>query len=522
MSFFDRIKSKSDNLHKKNSVSEEAPMNMKKELVYEIQSFKEDSPKDYQIFQPFESFIKRDYEEYYKRCTLAENPLDYTLNIYVSADKMTAFCCLFPPVSGGKNVTEELLLEDLQLEGITNGIDRETLSLAAKSRQYYRIFVVARGNLPSDGVDGTIIDYIERRERVNTEPDKNKVVNFDRPELFYSIKKGEVICRIEPPKKGIDGYTVVGGKIPAKNGFSAKIPQGTNTIVSKDGSVLLAGTSGHVSFKDGAFSVDDTLVFDNLEPASTPLDFMKNITVTGDVKDGVVINARGNVMIGGKVGAATIRSGGNIYIQGGMDGKNLGHLVAVGEVKCRNLANATVVARGNIYADSIVQSDVTTSGSVYVNGGKGVLSGGITRVEKCLEARKVGNQSERINLIFLSFNIKIQREIDKKEQTLSTIDSNLNKIAAILKQVKNVPSYNKDTIAQLKKQKDLFLAEKTELTKQVDKIYSDSRDKRICYMTAENILPHTIVDYMGEKLAIKEPLKNCRIFYDKKIILTNS
>lgn len=513
MAFLDRLKSKYEkNFSAKRTDDFPAATD---EMEIEIQIFKEQNPEDCKAFLPIEDQIRKDYRDYVRLSKKTETALDYSLNLYMSQDKMTAFGCVFPPVLGGRHMDVERLEEDIILEGINFGLCHKDLEQVANGKWYFKIFAAVRGTYPIDGTDGRIIDYIERHEKISVEANNEGIVDFDRPELFYYIKKGEVICRIEPEKKGIDGSNITGSVLPASVGVPAKIPKGQNTVISKDGSVLLAGRDGHIFYRDGAFSIESTMIMEeDLEGSASTLEFMENITIIGNVADGVSITTKGNVMIGGKVGAAEIQAGGNIYIHKGMDGKQQGRLMANGDIKCRSLANAKVTAQGNIYADSIVQCNVTTPSSIYVKGGKGILAGGVTKVEKCLEARRIGNKSGRINLIFIG-NPKVLKEVERNERRILEIDDNLDKIAKILAQIKNDFSKDKvETSYRLRQQRELYIAEKKRLTEQIGEVYTGHAEKGDCYVKAESILPHTIVDYLGKKLAIKEPKNNCKIYYD--------
>lgn len=513
VAFLDRLKHRYE---KRNSVDETEIFPAEQNIIEEeIAVFKAGNTEDLEGFDKIEEMLKKDYSEYVKRKEEAGEPFDYSLNLYISQDKMTAYGCVFPPVLGGQDMNGEGLEEDANLEGIIHGLCSEAMEQIAARRLYYRIFVAARGTCPVEGMDGRIIDYIERRDKISVEADENNIVDFDRPEIFYHIKKGEVICRIEPATKGTDGCNVVGGALPASVGKPAKIPKGKNTVISKDGSVLLAERGGHIFYKEEAFSIENTLIIEeDLEGSSGPLEFMENITIIGNVGDGVSISTKGNVMIGGKVGAAEIKAGGNIYIHRGMDGKQQGRLIAEGTVKCRSLANTKVSAQGNIYANAIVQCDITTSSSVFVKGAKGILAGGVVRVKNCLEARRIGNISGRINLVFIG-DTRFLKEIERIEKRITEIDQNLDKIARILFQIKNDLSKEKmETSYRLRQQRELYLKEKKGLVNQLSGIYADHGDKKVCYVKAENILPHTIVDYLGKKLAIKEPRDNCRIYFD--------
>lgn len=520
MSFFDRIKSKAENaFYNKRDVPEAAyELEPEKKLQREMRRYEDSFPEDYVNLLKLEKQLRRDFDEYSESNNDSE-PSDAYVKLYLSEDKMTAFLCVFPPKYGGQEITIQAMQGDLMLEGITHGIDCGLLEQIVSQKQYMRIFVIAKGTAPVDGKDGEIVDCIERRGELNIQVGENKVVNFEMHNLFQRIKKGEAICKIVPPEQGVDGRNVVGRVLPSKNGASVAIPQGKHTVLSQDKSLLLAGINGDISFSNGVFSIENRFIIEgNLDSNSSKLEFSGDIIIGGDVSDGVMIITKGSVIIGGWVGDAVIKAGRHIYIQKGMNGNNHGTLEAMGEVQCKVMENLKVSAYGDVYSDLITKCDITAGGSVYIKGGKGMLVGGTIRAARAVEAKRIGNQSLVMNSIFIGYSPEKMLSVDTANKNLDDIEKTLEKIRITIKKLWGVPSLppeKKETLHKLNQQEELYLIEKANLSQKRQELLEELMNEEECYVTAESILPLTIVNLLDKKLTIREGMENCKVCHLK-------
>lgn len=521
MSFFERFKLNSEAMHnKKNADNPSTETDTEEAFIKNINVNKTDFPMDSKNLIPLKPLILKDYKTYQstrypdKDDSRGREAYD---KIYISEDKMTAFLCVFPPVGAGADITAESLLEDLALEGITYGIDCDLIAEIAENRRYLCLFAVARGTPPTDGEDGSIVDFLARHEKMDIKVLKDNIVDFDKPILFHRVKKGEAICRVVPPEPGDDGSNIFGRLYPGRNGSPAVIPQGIHTVLSKDKTVLLAEIDGDISFSDGVFSIENRLVIEgDLTDPSEQIEFAGDIIIGGDVGSHVEIHAGGGVIIGGQVGAAAIYAGKYIYIPKGMGGEAQGLLDAHGDVLCKSVENVKINAWGNIYANIVNKCDITSDGSMYVKGGKGVLVGGNSRVSGSLEAKRIGNQSLCVNAISIGYNPRLNAFTKENNKKISDIEKTLEKIKKAKQQLTSNPTLSperKDILQQMNEQEKLYLGEKSKLELERSQYLLRCKDDEKSSIIAESIYPLTIVTFRSKKLTVNKDSNNCKIFF---------
>ena len=143
------------------------------------------------------------------------------------------------PVSGpGRTLAEQ---------EVRCGIDEELLNAIPQDpERYFKLFPVARGTPPANGLDGRVVDMFPRTEERKLTIDENNRADYSDLHFIHNVEKGGVICRIIPPTDGIPGRTVQGKAVTAKNGKPAAAPKGRNTALSEDGRTLVSTIAGHV------------------------------------------------------------------------------------------------------------------------------------------------------------------------------------------------------------------------------------------------------------------------------------
>lgn len=521
MSFFERFKANAEDIFNKRAA--DAPPNesdTEEKFIKNISMNKTEFPDDVKSLMHLKPLIYKDFKEHQSGRYAdkdSSRAREAYVKIYVTEDKMTAFLCAFPPANNGKEITVDVMLEDLSLEGVTYGIDHELIAQIADKRQYLCMYAVARGTLPADGKNGEIIDFFIRNEKMDIQIEKDKNIDFDKPILFHRIKKGEAICRIVPPDQGCDGSNIFGRRSSGRGGVSVAVPQGNHTVLSKDKTVLLAEIDGDIFFENGVFSIENRLVIEgDLTDSSNILDFAGDIIISGDVGNQVEIHAGGGVIIGGQVGSAVIHAGKYIYISKGMGGEAQGVLNAHGDVMCKLMENVKVVIQGDLYANVVNRCDITADGSVYINGGKGMLIGGTTRITGFLEAKRIGNQSFCVNSISIGYNPRLNAYLKDIDEKISKIEITLEKIKKAKQQSSNSPNLSqerKDIFLQMNQQEKLYLEEKNKLGQERIQYLLTCKEDEKSFVKAESIQPITIVTFRNKKLSISKENDNCKVFY---------
>ena len=166
-------------------------------------------------------------------------------------------------------------------------------------------------------------------------------VDYRAQNYVQIIHTGDVLCEAIAPAPGEDGFDVLGTVIPAKEGKEAKLLLGQNTVLSEDKTKIVASMEGHLRFQEGKFHVKPTFhVPGDVDFNVGNIDFLGDVHVKGDVREGFVIKATGTVTVEGLVEGAVIEADGDVIISNGILGDDkavikAGGLVQIGRASCR-------------------------------------------------------------------------------------------------------------------------------------------------------------------------------------------
>ncbi|MEG1778033.1 MAG: FapA family protein, partial [Angelakisella sp.] len=135
------------------------------------------------------------------------------------------------------------------------------------------------------------------------------------------------------------------------------------------------------------------LAVDNVDASTGNILFVGTVHVRGDVASGFSVRAGGNITVDGVAENAVLVSGNNIVICGGVKGRGKDIVSADGSIRALYIENARVQAKGNIYADSILNSHVESLCSINLSGRNGKIIGGLCTAGETIHARQIGNDA---------------------------------------------------------------------------------------------------------------------------------
>ncbi|RDU38177.1 hypothetical protein DRW41_00995 [Neobacillus piezotolerans] len=247
-------------------------------------------------------------------------------------------------------VREEKKFLPIEIDKIHNELTRsysatvllDNLYMACSSEEE-NIFVIARGTPAIPGKNGTFIPNNKiKYESVQENGATNKVGIKSYP----IVQEGDIIGHIEQPHSGQVGYDVFGNTIHIEEDYHPiDVRTGNGVLYLKNQNLIVAKKSGRVSI----VSVGNSLMFEiipvhnlhkniNKETGSVSLD--GDVIITGDVEDGVTVEASGNVFVAGSVYNSTIRANGDVTIKGnannsklfsGWDSKKSDEVISIGK-----------------------------------------------------------------------------------------------------------------------------------------------------------------------------------------------
>lgn len=321
-----------------------------------------------------------------------ESP-DGRVEIEVQVDRMLAKMTLIPPKEGGKHLTEKEIFEKIQEAGVVKGIKEETVKRIAGNQLYNMPFKFAYGMLPRDGVDeelkcyfNTNVSYVPKELEDGTVDYRNMGMGSD------SVKEGDLVAEITPAVAGEDGYDVYGNAILGKPGKPIPPTNGTNVILSEDGTKLYAAIDGNVSLKDGKVHIRKELTIESVDQSVGNVFFPGDVIIKHDVRNGFTVRAGGSVTIGGVVESATVISGTDMIIKVGVHGED-SNIVSGGALTMGYIEAAKATAANDVFLDVALNATISCQGSVTFKGKKSCLIGGTVNAGTSIEARIIGNST---------------------------------------------------------------------------------------------------------------------------------
>ena len=454
------------------------------------------------------------------------NPITL-IEVLPSDDGMTGFIKLVKQGENPAPATKEQMMEALKANRITYGIKEASLEKLA-ARPIYNIKIeVAKGLPPVYGKDATVTYYVKRDSEYRPEINLEGEVDYKNLDYFQIVKKDQVLAELTKETEGSEGVNVYGAAIPTKSGRPIASPQGKNTRLEQDDTVLVADCDGVIHFIRDIIDVNDMLrVNSNVDQLTGNINFTGDVTIEGDVSDGYSVKSGGNIIIKGVVEDAAIEAAGNVHISKGINGGGKHRIFAGGNLKCKYIEHANIYVEADINVDYIIDSNVTCMGNIELAGSRELVVGGELKVLGELRAKDIGSESERATKIeVLGVKMMDSVTIDK----LTKERDELNERVRILAE-----SYQKMSQARMNAADD-FITQLSITKKQIIVIREkiDQLNFRIQQLEKDWTMdfPGAVICkrrlYQGVKISFGEEkfhfelsnLEHCRIFWaDGKII----
>jgi uncharacterized protein (DUF342 family) len=244
------------------------------------------------------------------------------------------------------------------------------------------------------------------------------------------------------------------------------------------------------------------------------------------VLPGFVIEAGGNIEIGGAVEHSKITAGGNIKLLSGLNGSEL---YCSGDLRCKYIENSTAFVKGDLYSESIINSNVKCGKSIKVAGSIAKIIGGSCIAGQNIEADTIGSLSNvRTNLELGTdqFVIDRQQQLLAQMAELEAQNEKLIPLLDILLQLEGsnrlIPEKKQileDVRFSYHNNLQILEAGKIELEEITLAIKAKGYGRIICSKT---IHPGSKVVIGDASFTINDPITNALLYYNKGDISVGS
>jgi uncharacterized protein len=259
---------------------------------------------------------------------------------------------------------------------------------------------VAVGVPPKVGRDGRL-EFVEgfdpdlMGDTPAPEPDdtdEDSTVDYYNNSVFCLVKKGDLLGHVIPPVPCSPGKDVFGDEVPVYGGQALDLQLDGSIDQMPDGR-LVAQTAGVLEHVGKILRVRTDLEIHKYVDFSTGnIAFGGDVTVNKGVRDCFIVEATGSVTVRGLVEAATINTGEDAYLNGGMAAREKGSVHIKGNLEARYLDNVDgEVGRSLIIKNEIINCRLHVKGDVVSE--RAVLTGGRLTVGGKTELGEIGSDA---------------------------------------------------------------------------------------------------------------------------------
>lgn len=344
--------------------------------------------------------------------------IDGWVEIVCETNGRTANMTLHSPQNGGAEVNYDQVCGEIARLGITTNIDESNIKRVIKERLYDLQVCVAIATPPKKGKNGYINFRFDKEHKLKPRQNEFGIADYRELNAIVPIHKNEIIADIVPPEEGVPGVDIYGKEILAEPGEAPKVSLGKNTLVTTDGSKIVAACDGHIVFGNGCFQVENAVTIKtDLDISVGNISFFGDVHIKGNVMEGFSVNAGKNVKIDGSVFGGEITAGGDVTIVGGCINSKLN---CEGSADVGFCENAEIFVKGDLVSKQFAFCNVFCYGGVTAKGTHGVISGGKVTSMHDVNAGIIGSEKYTATEVYIGdgsvlYTRKREAEADLKE-----------------------------------------------------------------------------------------------------------
>lgn len=346
---------------------------------------------------------------------------DATIEIQVARDEMTAHLTLVA-AQGGKAATLGDILQALTDAGVIFGVNDDILLRASESGHVHQA-AIAEARKPVNGDNSLFEALIENPPNRAPLVDENGFIDYRERGAIQTVQADTPLMRRIAATPGIEGYTVRGRTLAPQAGrntpFAAHL-SGTQ-LDPKDPDLLLAAVTGQaVQVADGMI-VEPILKVAEVNMASGNIHFDGTVHIKGDVLQGLLVKASGDIVVRGMVDGGKLEAGGNITIAGGIIAHASVH--AAGSVSAR-FAQGVQISAGTVIElhDMALDCQLDALNQILIGTqkpGRGRLVGGTTTTMMLLRVPILGSPASPVTKVVLGANPELDAKYAALEECLA-------------------------------------------------------------------------------------------------------
>ncbi len=361
------------------------------------------------------------------------------IEITVSKDRLEAYAIINMNNEEFSKKTKQEYLDDVLAQannsGIVYGLEWEDIMERIGNNVKIRI---ARGRIPENGKDASITMYtIKSQKPVLSEEDS---VNYYELDLINKVSAGDWLGERIEPNEGVPGITVYGEIIPALKGANKELKYDQTSIYeqcnNEEGiTTLYAKITGAVIYEEDIISISKTLIIENSVSYHTgSIDFDGFVEIKDTIEDKFSVRAKRDIQVLGDLGIGAVNTvesiNGNIYIRGGIAGRDQAKIICNGNLYTKFAANCTIECSGTVNIGYYAINCKINAKEVVFEASKSKVVGGTTEAHMRIEVGEIGSaMGTKTKTIVKGFKrSELKKQYDLLEDSLVKVKEKITNV----------------------------------------------------------------------------------------------
>ena len=335
----------------------------------------------------------------------------------------------YATISKDNKLSKNAIYAMLEDNDIEYGLIDENIELLAEKGSEAGEVLIAKGVQLEKGCDGSYDMKWRKYEPPTPYERTDGTMDFATVDFVDMVKTGQPVAIYTPAVKGVDGRTVTGMVIEEKSGKDLPKLTGKFLAVRPDGVTYVAKKDGYIIFDENKYRIDiqDVLVINgNINRLYGNVFYDGTVRVNGNVGEGAIISAKGDVIVTGYVQSSYISAGNKVVAIGGINANDSGYICAQGGVYAEYIESSNIFAGEEVQANYILNSNVTAGTEIVVKGSKGVVCGGTLSAGYKVSVQTIGNRSFVKTIVVVGKNASMSERVTAAKSFKAEIERDIN------------------------------------------------------------------------------------------------
>ena len=217
---------------------------------------------------------------------------------------------IMPPKFTELEINKELLNNNIKY-----GILKMGIMKCAKNCEIKEL-VIASGKKNREAINDRLeIKYKSMDNQKNNNYDDEQVIDYKAIGSVLGVEKGQVLAILYPGKNGVDGINITGKNIKTKNAKRINLSTGEGCKIENENTVV-ATIEGRPSSRGSIFFVYKThKIAGDVDLKTGNIKFVGDIIISGNVHEGMKVEAGNSILIKNNVAEAEITASGDVVIK---------------------------------------------------------------------------------------------------------------------------------------------------------------------------------------------------------------